>query len=63
MFRKCPYCGANLDPAEHCDCDEIPEEELQAAQIAKLKPVRHPNTPEQALDTYVRTTYRRWLEQ
>lgn len=19
-YRTCPYCGANLDPGEHCDC-------------------------------------------
>lgn len=63
MFRKCPYCHANLDPGEKCDCDEIPEPEIQAAHILPRKPVRHPNTPDQALDTYVRTTYRRWLEQ
>ena len=21
-FRSCPYCGANLDPGERCDCKE-----------------------------------------
>lgn len=21
-FRQCPYCGANLDPGERCDCRE-----------------------------------------
>ena len=20
FYRKCPYCGANLDPGERCDC-------------------------------------------
>ena len=20
FYRVCPYCGANLDPGEHCDC-------------------------------------------
>ncbi len=20
FYRTCPYCGANLDPGEHCDC-------------------------------------------
>lgn len=20
MFRVCEYCGARLDPGEHCDC-------------------------------------------
>ena len=63
IFRKCPYCGASLDPGEQCDCDGIPEMELQAAQVSKRKPARHHNAPDQALDTYVRTTYRRWLEQ
>ena len=19
-FKTCPYCGARLDPGEHCDC-------------------------------------------
>ncbi len=19
-YHTCPYCGANLDPGEHCDC-------------------------------------------
>lgn len=63
MFRQCPYCHANLDPGEKCNCDGIPEPELQAAQIARKKPARHPQAPDHALDTYVRTTYRRWLEQ
>lgn len=21
-YQTCPYCGANLDPGERCDCDE-----------------------------------------
>lgn len=21
MYWTCPYCGANLDPEEECDCD------------------------------------------
>ena len=21
-YWTCPYCGANLDPGEKCDCDE-----------------------------------------
>lgn len=20
LYKKCPYCGANLDPGEKCDC-------------------------------------------
>jgi len=19
-YKSCPYCGANLDPQEHCEC-------------------------------------------
>lgn len=25
FYRKCPICGANLDPAEHCTCHEAEE--------------------------------------
>lgn len=21
-YRTCPYCGANLDPGERCDCQD-----------------------------------------
>lgn len=21
-YDTCPYCGAHLDPGEHCDCEE-----------------------------------------
>ena len=21
-YRTCPYCGANLDPGERCDCEK-----------------------------------------
>ncbi len=21
-YHVCPFCGANLDPGEHCDCKE-----------------------------------------
>ena len=22
IYRACPRCGANLDPGEHCDCQD-----------------------------------------
>lgn len=22
MYRVCPFCGANLDPCEQCDCKD-----------------------------------------
>lgn len=62
MYKTCPYCRAHLDPGEKCDCGGVPEPEIEAAQITRRRPARHPNTPEQQLDAYVRTTYRRWLE-
>lgn len=36
MYRKCPYCGANLDPGEICDCREKAapgEQDREAAQV------------------------------
>jgi hypothetical protein len=36
MYRKCPYCGANLDPGEICDCkkEAAPDvEDPEAAQV------------------------------
>lgn len=33
QYNICPYCGANLDPGEKCDCREEDEEEiLQSAE-------------------------------
>lgn len=26
-YETCPYCGANLDPGETCDCLSIPNDE------------------------------------
>ena len=23
IYRTCPLCGANLDPGERCDCEDI----------------------------------------
>ena len=31
-YQTCPYCGANLDPGEKCDC--------QAAQKYRLPKIR-----------------------
>lgn len=25
-YHTCPYCGANLDPQEQCDCQKITEQ-------------------------------------
>ncbi len=36
-FNTCPICGANLDPGEHCDCEDA---EQAKKKIDKEK-VRH----------------------
>lgn len=33
MYRVCPYCGANLDPGEPCDCREE-----RSKYLEKFKP-------------------------
>ena len=30
-YRTCPYCGANLDPGETCDC-QIEKKEQEAVR-------------------------------
>lgn len=30
-YRTCPYCGANLDPGERCDCQDNKKTALSAA--------------------------------
>lgn len=38
LFRKCPICGAALDPGERCDCqDQEPQEATQAVASADKK--------------------------
>lgn len=32
-YRPCPYCGANLDPGERCDCLDVKETAADAANI------------------------------
>lgn len=27
FYRTCPFCGANLDPDEKCDCQDMKKEE------------------------------------
>lgn len=35
MYRECPLCGANLDPGETCDCEEL--RELRREREAKMR--------------------------
>lgn len=32
--KECPYCGANLDPGEHCSC--IEEKSDEQAAVVKI---------------------------
>ena len=42
QFWTCPYCGANLDPGERCDCkQEMPPRVLQHSQAAGGKQHLH----------------------
>lgn len=41
-YRTCPYCGANLDPGERCDCEK--NSAPDAANIRDGKAGETPNT-------------------
>jgi len=34
--NECPYCGANLDPGEHCNCIEEKAEAEEQASVMKI---------------------------
>ncbi len=34
FYDTCPLCGANLDPGEPCDCQDVKEQE--ARQVQKM---------------------------
>lgn len=36
MYRTCPYCGANLDPGERCDCQDQEEQEDEENKKATM---------------------------
>ena len=59
--KKCPHCGAYLDPGEWCDCagHELPEIEMAQRASRDASPV----VEEDVMDAYCKRTYRRWLEQ
>lgn len=35
-YRPCPYCGANLDPGERCDCQGEPVSQTDLHKKAAL---------------------------
>lgn len=46
QFWTCPYCGANLDPGERCDCKkEMPPRVLQHSQAAGGNSFSRANVP------------------
>lgn len=47
MYRKCPYCGASLDPGEQCDCQKeeaAPAIEPEAAMVGDNLIIAQQNT-------------------
>ncbi len=36
FYRPCPYCGANLDPGERCDCRM--DEKKEADPMQRVRP-------------------------
>ena len=32
-FNECPYCGANLDPCEKCDCEMSEKERIDENDV------------------------------
>ena len=47
QYNTCPYCGANLDPGERCDCSRASPGGCKKCTHAKSAPVQivHPNLP------------------
>lgn len=41
-FKKCPLCGAHLDPGELCDCRET---EKEAAPLPRERPHANGHKP------------------
>lgn len=48
-YWTCPYCGANLDPGEKCDCPE------SLGDIKKLPPGRRPQRQQRTNDARTHT--------
>jgi hypothetical protein len=39
-YWKCPYCGANLDPGESCDCKKEAVDDYKSVQGGEKKDVQ-----------------------
>ena len=44
QYNTCPYCGANLDPGERCDCPRASPGGYPSEKSAPMQKV-HPNLP------------------
>ncbi|MCI8357092.1 MAG: hypothetical protein HFI51_02930 [Lachnospiraceae bacterium] len=41
-YKTCPYCGANLDPDERCDCrDQVAMSQLGAGENSRPDSDKH----------------------
>ncbi len=41
QYRTCPFCGANLDPGERCDCQEEKRPIMREPQQTAREKVAH----------------------
>ncbi len=39
MYRRCPWCGANLDPGEICDCRKNAAPDVEDPEAALMKTI------------------------
>lgn len=37
FYNTCPFCGDNLDPGEHCECQDIREKKRRKRIADNLK--------------------------
>ena len=54
-YNQCPYCKANLDPGEKCDCDktEIKEENKIIHTIKKIENVKAKDKKDKDVDKII----------
>ena len=38
-YKRCPFCGAHLDPGEKCDCESTDRPEIEDRQIGREKSI------------------------
>lgn len=45
QYITCPYCGANLDPGERCDCQRATPGGYQIGEKSAPMQIVHPSLP------------------